>query len=197
MFMSGMYVTTAYMDEMLKVGKEATMLQWNILKQWADTRKPLVTKVGTGVDQLIASGYFVEDKSVATLTGYIAIMPDEYGSDSVTDRSPVDVALLKSYIPGLVGLFTKETGNSELLGASGKRDWGRYNIYWVKPIIQMIEAAPAEDLRDKANLVAEAMPIAIAKQRAKAYEIKTPLSIVKFVLSELASGSRPNVVEVR
>lgn len=199
MFMPGTYITVQYMNAMLKLDKTTVDLQWRVLKTWVVKRKSLIVADDKHLEALVTTGYFVIDESAKTKDGFKAVMPYEYGEGSETGDTvqvSIDAVLLDTFVPGLIGLFTKITGISETL-YNGKRNWGQYNIYWSKPIIEMINNAPGDDARDKANMVAEVMPSAIEAQRAKGYEIRTPQSILKFVIGALQRGTASNIVEVR
>jgi hypothetical protein len=194
MFISGVFITVDYMNAMKELNKTSIDLSFDILKEWANSKRPLIVRDNI-IKPLIDTGFFVTNDDIQTSTGFRAIMPDEYGEASSPVQLTIDTATLEKYIPGLSAIFTNTTGISEKM-SGGKRNHGMYNVFWRKPIIEMINHAPATNMKDKANLVAKAMPIAIEKQKAQGYSINTPLSIVKFVQTVLDDGS-DTILEIR
>ena len=199
MFIAGVFITIDYMEAIKQLDKESIDLSFDVLKEWANHKRPLVVR-DHQTKPLVSTGFFETNQDVKVRAGYHAIQPYEYGDKSNPEQLTIDYGTVTQYVPGLIDLFTQTTGIEEIK-PGGKRNFGTYNKFWRNPIVEMINYAPGKTSKDKANAVAKAMPQAIAKQKASGYNIVTPNSIRKFVLSELEDanmiGSSSGVVEAR
>jgi hypothetical protein len=195
MFIAGMYITVDFMEAMKDLDKESMDLSLDVMKEWANYKRALIVK-DSQTESLVRTGFFEIDQDIKTTSGFRALRPYEYADKAKPEQLTIDYGTVTTYVPGLIDLFTNITGIEEIK-RGGKRNFGTYNKFWRNPVIEMINMAPGETTKDKANVVAKAMPEAIQKQKASGYKIVTPNSILKFVIGELEDWNKASVVEAR
>lgn len=189
-------MTTDCMMAMKELNKKSLDVAFDVLTHWAEKKEAIIV-TDEKPKPLIESGFFEVDETVSTRGGFTAIKPIEYGAKIKPEQLTIGYDTVTIYIPALLEMFTELTGIKETM-PGGKRMWGSWTQRWRNPMIEMINTAPGETVKDQANNVARAMPKAIAKQRETKFKIHTPQSILRFVVGEypgLAGDS--GVLEVK